>query len=167
MRYGLCSRCMEEDETLTHVLGGCSHSMGTLMTDRDAAVLHLLARACYQGQFLSDLESQREEFLLRLGAHSIEIRPGLTLLLDSRVPLSTSWKKPDFILHNQFLHTMYIVDVAVTSERLRKSLSSIRTIKLNRYNSFISELAGHGYRVVVDSFVMGALAHGTRKTIES
>lgn len=154
-RASICERC-NEPGSLFHVLSRCKRFY-TLMTRRHGAILLRLARACFQGQALSPLDATRVESLLVSGSKSIIIRQGVSLLLESCVPRSRSALKPDFILYNEVLRSIYIVDVTIVGESSSRAFASARAHKLYRYRQFEPELRLRGYLVKVDALIVGTL----------
>lgn len=154
-RASIFKRCNEAG-TLFHIISSCKKFF-MMMTLRHSTILFRLARTCFQGQYLCQLDSVRIESLLASGSKSIILKPGITLLLESRVPKSQSLLKPDLVLFNEVLHIIHIVDVTIVAEASSKAFDSARAHKLFHYRKYEAELWTRGYLVKVDAFIVGAL----------
>lgn len=121
-RASVCHRC-NEIGSLFHISSRCKKYCTSQCTQRHDTILYRLIRVCFQGQYLPLLDSIKVESLLTSGSKSIIIKPGVTLLRECCVPLSKSLLKPDFILFNEIIRTIYIVDVTIVAESSPKAFA--------------------------------------------
>ena len=161
----MCRLCGKFKETLDHILAGCEKLAGNEYMKRHNNALMVMATEWAKINGL--VPEETKWYMLSWKKGTVLENNGRKLIWDFefRCRKSTSARRPDLVLEDNFNKTILIIDMACPMEQ---NIEEKRREKLTKYQQIAYEIRERrrGYRVRIVPLVIGCLGGGGNRMLQ-